>query len=452
MSALFDSMLVPLGLLLALLGGALLGAVMMHQRRQTRIAELEREIAGLEGRLMAEERIAEERQAAFADARDQLAERFSALSGEALRKNNEQFLQLARERLQQQQAQATADLSQREKAVEALVKPIGEALKRTEEQIRLVERDRQKAYGNLDRHLTSMAQNQAALQSETRNLVKALRRPEVRGRWGEMTLRRLAELAGMVEHCDFEEQTSLRSEGNLQRPDMIVRMPNGRQVVIDAKTPLDAYLEAVEAPDDASRDLALDRHARKVRERVRELAGKAYWQQFANSPDFVVLFIPGEQFLAAAQDRDRRLMEDALADRVVIATPTTLVALLRAVAFGWQQDLVAESAEKIRELGETLYNRVVTFTGHLDKLGRGLNSSVDHFNKAVGSLERQVIPGARKFTELGLRPKKELNSVDPVERSARRSSADGETGPTLTEAPDPTDDVNHNKKPAPHDE
>lgn len=403
--------------------GGLIGAVIMHQRRQRTIAALEQDNARLEGRLLAEERIAEERQAAFAEARDQLAERFSALSGEALRKNNEQFLQLARERLQQQQAQASADLGQREKAVEALVKPIGEALKRTEEQIRQVEKERQKAYGDLDRHLTSMAQHQATLQTETRNLVKALRRPEVRGRWGEMTLRRLAELAGMVEHCDFEEQTSLRGEDGLQRPDMVVRMPNGRQVVIDAKTPLDAYIEAVEAVDDAARSQALGRHARKVRERVRELAGKAYWQQFANSPDFVVLFLPGEQFLAAAQDQDRSLMEDALAQRVVIATPTTLVALLRAVAFGWQQDLVAENAEKIRELGETLYNRVVTFTAHLDKLGRSLNSSVDHFNKAVGSLERQVIPGARKFTELGLRPRKELPSLEPVERSARQSTA-----------------------------
>lgn len=429
--------LLIIALLLAGAGvGGLIGAVIMHQRRQGTIAALEQNVARLQGRLLAEERIAEERQAAFAEARDQLAERFAALSGEALRKNNEQFLQLARERLQQQQSQASADLGQREKAVEALVKPIGEALKRTEEQIRQVEKERQKAYGDLDRHLTSMAQHQATLQTETRNLVKALRRPEVRGRWGEMTLRRLAELAGMVEHCDFEEQTSLRGEDGLQRPDMVVRMPNGRQVVIDAKTPLDAYIEAVEAVDDPARSQALGRHARKVRERVRELAGKAYWQQFANSPDFVVLFLPGEQFLAAAQDQDRGLMEDALAQRVVIATPTTLVALLRAVAFGWQQDLVAENAEKIRELGETLYNRVVTFTAHLDKLGRSLNSSVDHFNKAVGSLERQVIPGARKFTELGLRPRKELPSLEPVERSARQSTAGRDADTELSDQTD----------------
>ncbi|MEX0731935.1 MAG: DNA recombination protein RmuC [Aquisalimonadaceae bacterium] len=398
---------------------ALISGLAVYLRAQARIRILEQENTELHSRLEAQSLVAEERQAAFTAAREQLAQNFSALSSRALRNNNEQFLRLAQERLQQYQVQARADLGEREKAVEALVKPIGDALKRTEEQIRLMEQERQKAYGDLDRHLSGMARVQTELQGETRNLVKALRRPEVRGRWGEMTLRRLAELAGMVEYCDFDEQATVRADSGVQRPDMVVRMPNGRQVIIDAKTPLDAYLEAIEAPDEGSRDAALDRHARKVRERVRELAGKRYWQQFTNTPDFVVLFIPGEQFLAAAQDRDRAIMEDALGQRVIIATPTSLVALLRAVAFGWQQETVAESAAQIRELGETLYDRVVTFTDHLEKLGRSLGSSVDHFNRAIGSLEKQVLPGARRFTELGLRPRKTLTTAEPIEKGVR---------------------------------
>lgn len=398
---------------------ALLSGLVVHLRAQRRIRALEQENTELQSRLEAQYLVAEERQSSFEAAREQLAQSFSALSSQALRHNSEEFLRLAQERLQQYQLQARSELGEREKAVQALVKPIGDALKRTEEQIRSMERERHKAYGDLERHLSGMARTQAELQGETRNLVKALRRPEVRGRWGEMTLRRLAELAGMVEHCDFQEQTSVRGDTGVQRPDMIVRMPNGRAVIIDAKTPLDAYLEAVEATDDASRDSALDRHARKVRERVRELAGKRYWQQFTNTPDFVVLFIPGEQFLSAAQDRDRNIMEDALGQRVIIATPTSLVALLRAVAFGWQQETVAESAARIRELGETLYDRVVTFTEHMERLGRSLGSSVDHFNRAVGSLERQVLPGARRFTDLGLRPRKDLGTTEQVEKTAR---------------------------------
>ncbi|MCH8506511.1 MAG: DNA recombination protein RmuC, partial [Ectothiorhodospiraceae bacterium] len=220
-------------------------------------------------------------------------------------------------------------------------------------------------------------------------------------------------------HCDFTEQPSVRGETGAVRPDMVVRLPNGRAVIVDAKTPLDAYLEAMEAPDETSRNQALSRHARKLRERVRELAAKNYWQQFSNTPDFVVLFIPGDQFLTAAQDLDRDLLEHALDQRVILASPTTLVALLRAVAFGWQQEVVAEHAERIRELGEALYDRVVTFSEHMEKLGRSLGSSVDAYNKAVGSMERQVLSGARRFTELGLRPRKALGTPDALEKSVR---------------------------------
>lgn len=411
------------------LAAAALGALASYLLCQRRLLALRADNSELSSRLAAEQRLSEERKQAFSEAREQLAQSFSALSSEALRHNNDAFLRLAQEKLQQFQVQAKADLGEREKAIDGLIKPIREALSKTEEQIRSIEKERKEAYGSLHRHLETMASTQQSLQQETRNLVQALRRPEVRGRWGELTLRRLVELAGMVEHCDFYEQESTAAEDGLQRPDMIVRMPNGREIVVDAKTPLDAYLSAIECADDAERARHLQRHADKVRERVRELARKGYWAQFPNSPDFVVLFIPGEQFLSAAQDIHRSLLEDALRDKIVLATPTSLVALLRAVAFGWRQEVVAEHAERIRELGEQLYTRVATFTEHLTRLGKSLGGSVEHFNKAVGSLERQVLPSARRFTELGIESKKQIDSPAPLENAARTLAVEAEETP-----------------------
>jgi DNA recombination protein RmuC len=348
-----------------------------------------------------------------------LEKTFAALSSQALKDNNQAFLQLAQETLKQFHLKAEGALTQKEKAVENLVKPIREALEKTEAQIRLMEHARQEAYGALHKHLESMAQTQQQLQGETRNLVQALRRPEVRGQWGELTLKRLTELAGMVEHCDFVSQESVHTEDGLLRPDMVVRMPDGREIVVDVKTPLDAYLSAIEAPDDGSRAEHLRHHARKLRERVKELAGKAYWSQFKRAPDFVVLFIPGDQFLSAALDIDRALLEDALRQKVILATPTSFVALLRAVAYGWRQESLAANAERIRDLGEDLYNRLATFSEHLAKLGGSLDSAVTHYNKAVGSYDSKLLPGARKFTEMGVSPKKPLPPVEQVERGVR---------------------------------
>jgi DNA recombination protein RmuC len=305
-----------------------------------------------------------------------------------------------------------------------MVKPIREALDKTEKQLRLIENERKEAYGSLTRHLHEMAQTQQLLQGETRNLVKALRRPEVRGQWGEMTLKRLAELAGMVEHCDFFEQEHTQTDEGGMRPDMIVRMPDGREIVVDVKTPLDAYLDAVEASDDKQRELDLDRHARNVRNRVRELASKSYWSQFKNSPDFVVLFIPGDQFLSAALEKERDLLEFALQQKVILSTPTSFVALLRAVAYGWRQEILAENADKIREVGEELYKRLATFVEHMGKVGKSLGSSLDHYNKAVGSLERQLIPGARKLAEMGIQSQKTVASLEPLEKSIRALEAE----------------------------
>ena len=359
-------------------------------------------------------------QTAQQQARQQLADSFNALAAQALRHNSDEFLKLADERFKQLQIHAGKELDEKEKAVENLVKPIRETLEKTEQHIRLMEKEREQAYGSLTRHIESMSETQRHLQQETRNLVQALRRPEVRGQWGEMTLRRLAELAGMVDHCDFYEQEQHKDDdGKVQRPDMIVRMPDNRELIVDAKTPLDAYLSAMDAASDEERQAHLQHHARKVRERVRELASKSYWQQFKNTPDFVVLFIPGEQFLGAALEQDRSLMEDAMADRVILATPTTLIALLRAVAFGWRQQAVAENAENIRILGEELYGRLATFAEHLGKLGKTLDTSVNHYNKAVGSFDTRILPSARKFTEMGLHSKKTVEPASPIETSPR---------------------------------
>jgi DNA recombination protein RmuC len=344
---------------------------------------------------------------------------FALLSGEALRQNSQSFLQLAQESLKQFHVQAKGDLDLKEKSVENMVRPIREALEKTEQQVRLMEKERKEAYGALHKHLETMTQTQLLLQGETRNLVQALRRPEVRGQWGEMTLKRLAELAGMVEHCDFTTQESVSGEDGKLRPDMVVRMPDGREIVVDVKTPLDAYLSAVEAVDDASRTKHLEHHARKVRERVRELAAKAYWNQFKNAPDFVVLFIPGDQFLSAALDMDRELLEDALKQKIILATPTSFVALLRAVAYGWRQEALAANADRIREVGEDLYQRLAVFTEHLTRLGGSLEGSVSAFNKAVGSFDSKVLPGARKFIEMGVTPKKTLEPPSPLEITPR---------------------------------
>jgi DNA recombination protein RmuC len=390
--------------ILVLLAGAV-GGLLAHMQSQKRIAQLATTL-DLERANAAEKAAA-------------LEQTFTALAHRALKDNNQAFLQLAHETLKQFQIHAKNELDHKEKAVEGLVKPIREALEKTEQQIRSIEQDRKQAYGALHKHLETLTETQQLLHGETRNLVKALRRPEVRGQWGELTLKRLAELAGMVEHCDFFEQESRDAEAGRLRPDMIVRMPGGREVVVDVKTPLDAYLNAVEANDDESRQLHLEHHARNVRERVRELAAKAYWNQFTNAPDFVILFIPGEQFLSAALDNDRSLLEDALRQKIILTTPISFVALLRAVAYGWRQESLAENAERIRVVGEELYGRLATFSEHLAKLGRGLDGAVENYNRSVGSFEAKVLPSARKFAEMGISGSKNPEEPQQIEKGVR---------------------------------
>ncbi len=382
-------------------------------------------IGWLIARLGSQKRITEletllEQERRMAAERDTMMEKtFTSLAAQALKTNNQAFLQLAEQNLKQFHVLAKGELEQREKSVESLVKPIREALDKTEQQMRLMENERKQAYGSLHKHLESLSQTQQQLQDETRNLVQALRRPEVRGQWGELTLKRLVELAGMVEYCDFFEQEQVATAEGARRPDMIVRLPAGREIVVDVKTPLDAYLSAIEAGEEEQRKKFLEHHARKVRERVRELASKAYWDQFTRAPDFVVLFIPGDQFLGAALDVDHGLLEYALQQKIILATPTSLVALLRAVAYGWRQEQLASNAEKIRELGEELFRRLLTFSEHLAKLGRSLDGAVGHFNKAVGSFDSKVLPGARKFTELGISGSKPADELNQIEKGVR---------------------------------
>jgi len=410
-------------LLLAVITGALATYLLLigkFDRLRNRCIQLESELDH-------EHLRAAEKQAAFDQLSLQLRRTFDVMATRALNNNNEQFLRLARESLGQFHIKAEGELEKREQAVENLVKPIREALEKTEKQVQRMEHDRQHAHGALSKHLETMAESHRLLQTETRNLVQALRRPEVRGQWGELTLKRLAELAGMVEHCDFMEQESVQTDHGQQRPDMVVRMPGKRAIIVDAKTPLDAYLTAVECVDDGKRKQHLEQHARNVRARIRELSGKAYWQQFRHSPDFVVLFIPGDQFLSAALDLDHTLIEDALSQNVILATPTSFVALLRAVAYGWRQETLAENAEVIREVGQDLYGRLATFAKHLSRLGRSLDNSVDAFNKAIGSYDSRILPGARKFTELGVTAMKEPPGLTPVKHTVRPASVQNGT-------------------------
>jgi DNA recombination protein RmuC len=379
-------------------------------------------------------RLDTERDQALALASERLGAVFGKLANEHLRSHTETFLKLARASLGTHHERAKGELAAREQAVEQLVRPIREALARTELQLQELEKTRREAHGSITAQLEAMAMSHQALSAETRNLVTALRRPEVRGQWGEITLRRLVELAGMVEHCDFIAQSHhVTVEGAAIRPDMLVNLPEGRQMIVDVKTPLDAYLDAAQAADEPTRRAALQRHAARVAERVRELAAKGYWAQFERSPEFVILFIPGDQILSAALSQRPELLDEALSQQVILATPTSLVALLKAVAYGWQQAALADHAAEIRSLAVQLYERLGGFAGHLAQLGKELGDGVKAYNRAVGSLERMVLPSARRFTELGVTPRERVATLKPVDDLPRElgtaASADADPDP-----------------------
>ena len=351
---------------------------------------------------------------------DPLINIFQDIANKSLKDNSEIFLKIAEQQLGKQQEKAKSDLNEKEQAVENLIKPIKEALKESRHQISELEKARSEAYGGIKTQLKEMHQTNQSLTQETQNLVNALKRPEVRGRWGEITLKRLVELAGMVEHCDFDEQVHTLSDDSSIRPDMIVKMPDQRELVVDVKTPLDSYLQAIETKEISKKEFFLKKHAQNVREHIRKLSRKSYWKQFTKSPEFVILFIPGDQFLSAALSEDPDLIDSALSQQIILATPTSLIALLKAIAYGWKQQALSGNAEQIRELAEGLYDRLITFISHLDKLGKQLSSSVEHYNKAIGSFERKVLPGARKFSKLGVGSKKEIDEIKTIELPTRK--------------------------------
>jgi DNA recombination protein RmuC len=397
-----------------------LNAARVEAAKSTQLnAQLKSAMDKLEATVAVERKTNDEKAALLNRMEEKLRESFQALSAEALKSNNQAFLYLANETLEKFQNEARGDLELRQQAVESLVAPIGESLKKVDEQIREMESVRDRAYGSLSEQVRSLITTQEKLQSETGNLVRALRTPHVRGRWGEIQLRRVVEIAGMLPYCDFVEQETITTSAGRLRPDLIVKLPGGKNVVVDAKTPLLAYLDAVESTDDEVRRQKLAEHAAQVRIHMEKLSQKAYQDQFDHTPEFVVMFLPGETFFSAALEQEPGLIERGVAQKVIPASPTTLIALLKAVAYGWNQEKLARNAKEISMLGKELHERLRNLGAHVETLGKGLDRAVEAYNKAVGSLESRVMVSARKFAELGAPVTEEIAELEPIETTTR---------------------------------
>jgi DNA recombination protein RmuC len=407
--------------------------------QQENNAQLRESAAALKSTLAHEQKLHAEKLEVLDRASEELTKTFKALAAEALRTNNSSFLDLAKTSLEGFQREAKGDLAARQNAVEALVVPIRESLNKVDTQIQQMEQQRGSAYATLTEQVRSLISTQEQLRGETGNLVKALRAPSVRGRWGEIQLKRVVEMAGMLSYCDFGEQKTIYNGDERLRPDLIVKLPGGKNIVVDAKTPLEAYLNAVETTDDELRRVQLREHARQVRTHMNQLSAKAYWSQFSSSPEFVVMFLPGETFFSAALEQDPGLIEEGVNHQVIPASPTTLIALLKAVAFGWRQETLARSAQQISTLGKELHDRLRILASHMENVGKGLDRAVECYNKAVGTLESRVLVSARKFGDLGAPIVEEIGELEPIETTTRTLSL--EFDDDLTEEPEPAKEI-----------
>lgn len=373
-------------------------------------------------RLQESQKGIEEQKALIETMKTEMTDTFNALSSAALKSSSEDFLRLASEHLGKVVADTKGKLGEHKEAMDGMIKPLHEMLKRYDEQIRSIEKSRDEAYGSLKEQLRALASTNENLTKETSNLVSALRKPQVRGRWGEMQLRRVAELSGMSMHCDFTEQLSVDTEKGRIRPDMVVHLPMEREIVVDSKVSLDAYLDAISAPTEDERKSKMEKHAQQVRSHMNRLASKEYWSQFSQSPEFVVLFIAGESFLSAALDIDNTLIEEGIEKRVIIATPTTFIALLRAIAYGWRQEQITKNAQQISLLGKELYERMSTMAKYFDELGSAIEKTIASYNKMIGSMESRVLPSVRKFKELGVTGADEIPVFEQIDQKPRTLS------------------------------